>query len=166
MISRTIFLTLIAAIILLVSSCSNEPKTVNIGDKVQHDDFFYSVQKVMKTPDFVGKKSSGTFYVVMFKVQNDAKRVEHPWDRNVVYLVDENGKEYESNIELEKEFSRINYEQFKDKYVTAAGSSDSTVLVFDIPNTVKEPYIKFRGDFLMGDMFDGNQFKNSRVKLF
>lgn len=155
-----------AAALTLLAACSGTPKTLNVGDKLKHDDFFYSIQKVMKTPDFVGSKSRGTFYVVMFKVQNDAKRVEHPWDRNVVYMVDENGKEYENNIELEKEYSRINYEQFKDKFVTAAGTSDSTVLVFDIPNNVKEPYIKYRGDFLMGEMFDGNQFKNSKVKLF
>jgi hypothetical protein len=120
----------------------------------------------MKTPDFVTKKANGTFYVVMFKVQNDAKKVEHEWDNSVVYVVDENGKEYENNVELQKEFSRINYEQYKEKHVTAAGTSDSTVMVFDIPLNVKQPYVKFRGSFLMGDLFDGNQFKNSRIKLF
>lgn len=161
-----ISVSVMMAALLLISACSSEPKTLNVGDKVQHDDFYYSIQKVMKTPDFVGKKSNGIFYVVMFKVQNDAKRVEHEWANNTAYAVDETGKEYETNTELMKEYSRINYEQYKEKHVTAAGISDSTVLVFDLPTNVKEPYIKFRGDLLMGDMFDGNQFKNSRVKLF
>ncbi|MEO8512498.1 MAG: hypothetical protein ABI543_02955 [Ignavibacteria bacterium] len=152
--------------LIVFAQCSSKEKSLGVGDKVQHDDFFYSIQKVLKTPDFVGKKSNGTFYVIMFKVQNDAKRVEHGWDRNVVYVTDENGKEYENNTELEKEYCRINYESYKEKYVTKAGSSDSTVIVFEIPNDVKQPYVKYRGDFLMGDMFDGNQFKNSKVKLF
>lgn len=163
--TKIIFAFMVAAI-LLISSCSGDEKTLAVGDKVQHDDFFYSIQKVMKTHDFVTKKSEGIFYVVMFKVQNDAKKVEHEWTNNVVYVVDENGKEYENNSELQKEFSRINYEQYKDKHVTAAGTSDSTVMVFDIPLNVKQPYVKFRGGFLLGDLFDGNQFKNSRIKLF
>ncbi|MBL8017490.1 MAG: hypothetical protein JNK43_09485, partial [Ignavibacteria bacterium] len=93
--------------ILLLQGCSREEKVLNIGDKLQHDDFFYSVQKVMKTPDFVGKKADGTYYVIMFKVQNDAKRTEHEWNRNVLYVVDENGREYENKAELQKEYSRI-----------------------------------------------------------
>ena len=40
------------------------------------------------------------------------------------------------------------------------------MLVFDVPREVKEPYLKVRGDFLMGDLFDGNQYKRTRVKLF
>lgn len=152
--------------ILLLQGCSREEKVLNIGDKLQHDDFFYSVQKVMKTPDFVGKKADGTYYVIMFKVQNDAKRTEHEWNRNVLYVVDENGREYENKAELQKEYSRINYEEYRESYKTAAGKSDSAVVVFELPNSVKQPYIKYRGEFLMGDLFSGNAFKNSKVKLF
>ncbi len=162
---RIIFSVMMAAV-LLITSCSGDEKILNIGDKLQHDDFYYSVQKVMKSPDFVGKKADGMFYVVMFKVQNDAKRTEHEWNRKVLYVVDENGKEYENKLELQKEYSRINYEEYKENYKTAAGSSDSAVVVFELPNSVKQPYIKYRGDFLMGDLFSGNTFKNSKVKLF
>lgn len=163
---KNILLVIFSFLILLIPGCSGEEKVLNVGDKLQHDDFFYSVQKVMKTPDFVGKKADGTFYVVMFKVQNDAKRTEHEWNRNVLFVVDENGKEYENNAELQKEYSRINYEEYRDSYKTPAGSSDSAVVVFELPNSVKQPFIKYRGDFLMGDLFTGNAFKNSKVKLF
>jgi len=163
---KKIIFPVIVAAVLLISSCSGDEKILNIGDKLKHDDFYYSVQKVLKTPDFVGKKSEGTFYVVMFKVQNDAGSGEHEWSRSTLYVVDENGKEYENKLELQKEYSRINYEEYKENYKTAAGSSDSAVVVFELPNSVKQPYIKYRGDFLMGDLFSGNTFKNSKVKLF
>ncbi|HMT11580.1 MAG TPA: hypothetical protein PKA39_08155 [Ignavibacteria bacterium] len=162
---NTLFVTL-GFLTLLIPGCSGQEKVLNVGDKLQHDDFFYSVQKVMKTGDFVGKKTDGIFYVVMFKVQNDAKRTEHDWNRNVLFVVDENGKEYENKADLQKEYSRINYEEYKESYKTAAGTSDSTVVVFELPKSVKQPYIKYRGDFLMGDLFSGNAFKNSKVKLF
>lgn len=162
---NTLFI-LMGFLILLSQGCSSEEKVLNVEDKLQHDDNFYSVQKVMKTPDFVGKKADGIFYVVMFKVQNDAKSTEYEWNRNVLYVVDENGKEYENKADLQKEYSRINYEEYREGYKTAAGSSDSAVVVFELPNSVKQPYIKYRGDFLMSDLFSGNALKNSKVKLF
>ena len=165
-IMKKILYLLLALFLPLFSKCSSDEKILNVGDKLQHDDYIYSVQKVMKTADFVGKKADGMFYVIMFKVQNDAKRTEHEWSRGVLYVVDENGKEYENKLDLQKEYSRINYEEYRESYKTAAGSSDSAVVVFELPNTVKQPYIKYRGDFLMGDLFSGNAFKNSKVKLF
>lgn len=163
---KIIFPVMVAAV-LLITSCSGDEKILNIGDKLQHDDFYYSVQKVLKTPDFVGKKSEGTFYVVMFKVQNDAGSGDHEWNRSTLYVVDENGKEYENKIELQKEYSRINYEEYKENYKTVSGSSDSAVVVFEVPNSVKQPYIKYRGgNSGIGEIFSGNSIKNSKVKLF
>lgn len=159
-----IFSIIITAIIF--SSCSSEEKVIGIGDKLQHDDFRYSIEKTMKTKEFVTAKANGTFYVLMFKVQNDAKKVNHEWKRDVVYIVDENGNEYGNTPQLEKEYASINYEQFKESFVTKPGTSDSTVLVFDLPDNVKTAYVKYRGQFLMGDLFNGNAFKNTKVKLF
>lgn len=148
-----------------VSSCSKDEQILKVGDKLQHDDFFYSVQKSLKTKEFVTAKANGDFYVLMFKVQNDAKRVDHNWKRDVVYVVDESGREYENLPQLEMEYANINYEKYRESFVTKPGTSDSTVLVFDLPENVKEVYVKYRGDFLMGDLFDGNKFKNTKVKL-
>ena len=46
------------------------------------------------------------------------------------------------------------------------GAVDTTVFVFDVPRDVREPYLKVGGEFLMGDLFDGHQYKRTRVKLF
>lgn len=152
--------------ILLLQGCSRDEKVLNIGDKLQHNDNYYSVQKVMKTPDFVGKKADGTYYVIMFKVQNENKSTDHEWNRNVLYIVDENGREYENKAELQKEYSRINYEEYRESYKTAAGKSDSAVVVFELPNSVKQPYVKYRGDSGIGGFFGGNAITNTKVKLF
>ncbi len=101
-----------------------------------------------------------------FKTQNDAKRVEHEWKNNVAYITDEKGNVYENNNELQKLLNEHEPFGYKDTYVTKAGIVESTVMIFDVPNSVTEPYLKVRGEFLMGDMFDGNQFKNTKVKLF
>ncbi len=76
------------------------------------------------------------------------------------------GKVYENNTEMQKILNSMTSFGFKDSYITKAGTSETTQFIFDIPLTVKKPYLKYRGDFLMGDMLDGNQFKNLRVKLF
>jgi hypothetical protein len=161
-----IYLTIMMAAILLISSCSGDEKILGIGDKVQHDDFFYSIEKVITSNTIGEKMTGGVYYIVTFKVQNDAKRVQHDWKNDAAFVTDENGKVYENNIEIQKLLdSKIPF-GFKESYSTKAGTSETTQFIFDIPLTVKQPYLKFRGDFLMGDMFDGNQFKNSKIKLF
>ena len=141
-------------------------KTLGVGDKVQHDDFFYTVEKVSTSNTIGDKKATGMFYIVTFKVQNDAKKVDHEWKNDVAYVIDENGKVYENNTEMQKILNLMTSFGFKNSYITKAGTSETTQFIFDIPLTVKQPYLKYKGDFLMGDMFDGNQFKNSRIKLF
>ena len=43
---------------------------------------------------------------------------------------------------------------------------ERTALVFDVPKDVKEPFLQVRGELLMGDVFDGNQFEKTKVRLF
>lgn len=150
----------------IFSACSSNEKTLGVGDKVQHDDFFYSVEKVATSNTISNKVTGGMYYIVTFKVQNDAKRVDHEWNNNVAFVTDENGKIYENSNDLQKFLNSLNSFGYKDTYVTKAGTTESTTFIFDVPAGVKQPYLKFRGDFLMGDLFDGNQFKNSRIKLF
>jgi hypothetical protein len=162
---KTKFIFPIFLIVILFSSCSSE-KTIGIKQNIHHDDFEYFVVDYYKADDIAGQKSNGTFYVVTFKVQNDAKRVQHEWDNDIAYITDENGREYNNLIDRQKTLNTVKLFGLKDKYVTPAGASDVTILVFDIPKDVKEPYLKVRGEFLMGDLFDGNQFKKTKVKLF
>ena len=153
-------------LLVLLSSCSGDEKVVELKQELQHDDYFYSVEGYYKADEIGKEKASGTFYVVTFKVTNRAKRVDHPWENSITYVVDENGKEYQNLPDKQQLLNKIISFNLKDKHVTKAGEQETTVFVFDIPNNVKQPFLKYNGDFLMGDMFDGNQFKHARIKLF
>lgn len=153
-------------LVIVFSSCSGDEKVVELKQEVQHDDYFYSIDGYYKADEIAKEKAAGTFYVVTFNVTNHAKRVNHPWDNSIVYVVDENGKEYQNLPDKQKLLNNIIPFNLKDKHITKAGETETTVFVFDIPNNVKYPFLKYNGEFLMGDMFDGNRFKHARVKLF
>jgi hypothetical protein len=165
MINKIILLSFILSAVIL-TSCSSDEKTIGLNQMLQHDDFFYSVLYVETASMIEGKKANGTFYIVKFKVQNDAKRVSHEWKNNVAYITDDKGREFENNNDLQKLLNSAQPFGYKDTYITNAGTSESTLFIFDVPNDVKEPYLRYRGEYLMGDMFDGNRFKNTKVKLF
>lgn len=150
--------------ITVIQSCSDE-KIIGLKQTIHHDDFEYSVQSVDLAKYINSKYPKGVFYIVTFKVENNAKRVDHEWDNNIAYLIDENKTVYENSTELQKECREIIPFNYQDNYVTPAGKSQITKLIFDVPKEVKL-YLQVRGEFLMGDLFDGNQFKKTKIKLF
>jgi len=150
----------------IFSSCSSDEKVINIGQNIHHDDFEYSVQSVERIDSIGILEIKGALVVVTFKVENHAKRVNHKWDNNIAYVVDNQGKTYENSISLQKYLRTIKDFNLKDEYITPAGESESTVFVFDVPKDSKEMFLKVSGEFLMGDLFDGNQFEHTRIRLF
>ena len=164
--NRIIFLFLPA---ILFWSCAGE-RTAALNEKIRHDDFLYSITDVTKGSliregsDIF--KAKGNFYIVRLKVTNEAKRVEHEWNNTAIYIVDANGKEYENDVEAQKVYYKSNMMGYKDEYVIPAGSSGETTFIFDLPVDIKEPYVKFRGEFLMGDLFDRGKFTKTKIKLF
>ena len=62
--------------------------------------------------------------------------------------------------------NRVKLFGYKPEYVTPAQVTESTMLVFDVSKDVREPYLQVRGEVLMGDAFDGSQYKKTKVKLF
>ncbi len=159
-----IFCSLI--VMLFLSSCSKEEKVIGLKQNIHHDDFEYSVQSVEMADSIGAIKARGTFYIITFRVENRAKRVNHIWENSIAYIVDENGKEHENLNEPENELAKEKLFVQKTKHFTPAGETESAALVFDIPKEVKEPYLKVRGEILMGDIFDGSQFRRTKVKLF
>jgi len=152
-------------IVIILSGCAEE-KTINIGENIQHDDFEYSVQGVRKT-DMIGNvKANGLFYIINFRVENRAKRVSHNWDNSTAYLIDISGKVYENIPEQQRNLTAAEKFILKDKYNTPSGKTESTLLVFEVPAEVKEIYLKVRGEFLMGDLFDGSKFTKTKIKLY
>jgi hypothetical protein len=150
----------------MMASCSVKEKVIAVGQNIHHDDFEYSVQNVEKTDHVGDVRAHGVFYVVKFQVENRARRVDHRWTNSVAYLIDEIGIRYDNEMQAQEELNRIQPFAYKSDYVTPAGSTESTMLVFDVPKTVSQPYLQVRGSILMGDVFDGDQYQKTKVKLF
>ena len=160
---RHVFLLVLAC---LAPACSARERVIGLRENIHHDDFEYSVQEVARA-DRIGEQTpKGLFYIVTFKVENRAKRVDHEWGNDVAYVADEQGRVYENDVTAQKQLAASRPFGYRDHYVTAPGSIETTMLVFDVPKDVTAPYLEVRGAFLMGDMFDGNQFTKARVKLF
>lgn len=148
----------------LLSACAE--RTISERERVHHDDFEYSVTGVDKLERIGKVKAKGVFYAVTFMVENHARRVAHAWHNNTAYLVDEREHTYDNEPAAQRALEAIKPFGLRGRYLTMPGALDTTVFVFDVPRDVREPYLKVRGEFLMGDLFDGNQYKRTRVKLF
>jgi hypothetical protein len=164
--------TLIALAIL--ASCtkkSNEEEIIiGLNEGIHHDDFEYAVTdyKIQKT---IGEgedafAAKGNFYIVSFKVENDARCVKHEWDNTIAYLIDDSGKVYNNDNTAQAALEKVNPFGLRSKYTTEHQTSQETKLVFDLPENVKQPYLMVRGETLMGDFFGGDKFTRTKVKLF
>ncbi len=157
---------------LLLTSCISDRKeyVIGIGERIHHDDFEYSVTEIIITRFLKNGtdtlRAQGMFYLVKFKVENNAKRVNHEWNNSIAYIVDDKAGSYENVPAVQKYYEKYKPFGLKDKYITPAGSADSTFLAFDLPFTVTMPYLKVKGETLMGDMFDGAMFRRVRIKLY
>jgi hypothetical protein len=157
---------LIALSAALVSGCSGPERVIGLRETIHHDDFEYSVQSATRLARIGDRLPSGTFYVVTFQVANHAKAVDHRWGDDVAYVVDERGREYEVDRLAQEELARLDRADAPAQHVTHAGTLEHARLVFDLPPDAAEPYLKVRGWTLMGDVFDGWQFRRVRVRLF
>ena len=164
------FLLIIVSLISI--SCASKKPEIVIGltEGIHHDDFEYSVtnysddQKIGVGSDTLMAKRK--FYIVTLEVLNEAKRVNHEWDNSIAYVIDEAGNTYENNVENQQLLNRQTPFGWLEKHLTKPQSKDSTRLVFELPLNIKHPYLMVRGETLMGDFFDGEKFKRTKIKLF
>ena len=150
--------------------CAPGDRTIRVGQRIHHDDFEYSVTSY-SISQTVGEGNAlaaarGRFYIVAFQVENNAKRVNHKWVDSIAYIVDGTGVVYENLPWAQKLVDRKGPFTPVAVHVTPPGSSDSTVLVFDLPEDVKAPGLMVRGETLMGDFFDGGQFRKVKIALW
>jgi len=150
----------------LVSAACGAERVVGVGDRVRHDDFMYSVVGVDRAKEIGNRHAHGTFHIVTFRVENRAGRVSHEWGNDVAYVVDERGRQFENDGEVQRTLDARAPFGLSDHYVTRAEALQTTKLVFDVPDDAEAPCLKFRGYLLMGDVFDGNLYKRTRVRLF
>lgn len=134
--------------------CGGRDMVIVPGTRIHHDDFEYTVMEVTRTDRIDDRRAAGVFYVVTFRVENRAKRVSHRWGADIAYIVDEHGRQFENAMPP------------GIVHATPAGAVETERLVFDLPADAREPYLKVRGSFLMGDLFDANQYQRQRVRLF
>lgn len=172
---RSLFFSGILVILPLISlvSCSknNRSNIIGLNENIHHDDFEYSVTSFLKTSELIGisdqiNSVKGNYYLVRFKVENRAMRVNHQWDNSISYIIDENGNRYENRKEDQILLNKSLHFGWQEQYNTRFGTSDSTILVFYIPPSVTKPYLMVRGGILMGDVFDGAHFRKMKIRLF
>lgn len=149
----------------IFSSCSAKEKTIGPGENIHHDDFEYSVRTIEKAEQIGTLRARGGFLIVEFQVENRARRVNHRWSNDIAFVIDANGTQYENEINAQKELNLVKPFNYRPEHVTPAGTSETTKLVFDVPPG-GENFLKVRGSVLMGDMFDGDRYRRTRVKLF
>ncbi len=123
-----------------------------------------------KTPEIIGERDTiyamGIYYIVHFKTENKALRVDHNWSNSIAYIIDEKGNIFDNIEENQYVINKSKPFGLKESYITRHGESDTTLLVFDIPADVREPYLMIRGGTLMGDIFDSGRFRKMKIKLF
>ena len=164
---------LVVLMLICFSSCNrkNESYIIGLNQNIHHDDFEYSVTSYLKTSSLPGVSdnlvsANGNYYLVHFKVENRAMRVDHQWDNSIAYIVDEEGNRFENSKENQIVLDKTLHFGWNEQYNTRFGTSDSTILVFKLPPAVTKPYLMVRGGILMGDVFDRARFRKMKVMLF
>lgn len=152
------------------SSCNRSGKIIGINENIHHDDFEYAVTGFSVAGELVSNqdtlKAQGKFYLVTFRVINKALRVNHDWTNSIAYVKDNEGHTYENNEAAQKILDSGLKFGFKERYVTPSQATDTTILVFDLPENINQPYLMVRGEVLMGDLFDRAKFRRTKVRLF
>lgn len=131
---------------------------IGIGEGIRHDDFVYSVRRVNRldgSSRLNRANPENRLWMVVFRVENQARRVAHSWSDSTAFVVDSAGNRYES----------MTYAVAKPKR-TPAGQTDSTTLLFSLPKTLTRPYLQVRGETLMGDVLDNRQYEKAKIRLF
>ena len=158
--------TSILAVAVLWAGCSREEPILGVGRSIHHDDFEYTVESLDKMAQIANRKAEGIFYLVTFRVDNRAKRVNHRWNNDIAYIVDLQGRHYENDPDAQRALATLEGLDLREQYVTPPGGTDRALLVFDLPSNVDEPWLMVRGSFLMGDVFDLGHYVRARVRLF
>lgn len=149
-----------------LTGCDVDDPVLTVGQGIRHDDFRYTVLGVQVVARIGERRPVGRLLVVHFEVANEARRVEHRWSNRVAYLVDASGRVYENDAAWQQALEAEWPFGWAPDYVTRAGATQRTMLVYDLPDTASRPIdLKVRGELLMGDVLDGAQFRRARVRL-
>ncbi len=145
-------------------SCKNDSENFEIGlnESIYNDHFEYLVTdfNVLSVDEYTKR------YIVNFKVINNDEVVKHNWKNSIAYIVDSKGNIYNNNKELQIKLNELEPFGWQNEYHTYPKSEETTTLIFDLPKKVDKPYLKVKGEFLLGDVLDLSEYKKMKVKLF
>jgi hypothetical protein len=149
-----------------MTGCRDDDPILQPGESIRHDDFLYTVLGAQSVARIGDRVARGQFLVVHFEVTNRAGRVAHAWSNAIAYLVDGQGRHYENDSALQQALDRMRPFGWSDRYLTRAETSQTTMLVFEVPPEAPRPLdIMVRGELLMGDVLDGVRFRRARVRV-
>jgi hypothetical protein len=120
---------------------------------VHHDDFAFILDGPIVTH---GPEPFDTKIVeIPLRIENHAKIVSYHWVPTTAYLVDADGRRYESD-------------QLKSTPATTipAGQSARVKVVYSIPYYSPGLRLAFWDGVMMGDVFDGLRYARLRLRLF
>lgn len=141
----------------LMACQTGEQKVVGIGEGIRHNDFVYSVRRVNVTDAssrLPRSNPDNRLWLVVFQVENQAQ-VAQAWSDSTAFVTDSAGNRYESLARMPTGPHR-----------TPAGRTDSTTLLFSLPQTLTRPYLLVRGETPPGDVPDGRPVDNTKIRLF
>jgi len=149
-----------------VTGCRDDDPILEVGESIRHDDFRYTVLAARPLPRIGARQARGEYFVVHFEVANRASRVSHAWSNGIACLVDARGLRYENDVTLQQALDEQVSFGWAPGYLTRAETSESTMLVFDVPPEARKPLdLMVRGELLLGDVLDGVRFRRTRVRL-
>jgi len=160
------------AIILLINACTtrNNGNMLGINDRIHHDDFEYVVTDFSVSKKITGDHDSlsaqGNFYIVSFRVENHALGTNHRWDNSTAYVIDDEKNIYENRVEAQQLVNSVTLFGWKEEYVTRSQSTDTVILVFDLPESASHPCLMVRGETMMGGLLNGNKFRKAKIQLY
>lgn len=149
-----------------LTGCRDDDPILEVGESIRHDDFRYTVLAARLIHRIGARQARGQYLVVHFEVANRAGRVSHAWSNGIAYLVDARGRRYENDVTMQQALDEQVSFGWAPAYLTPAETSDSTMLVFDVPPEAQKPLdLMVRGELLLGDVLDGVRFRRTRVRL-
>jgi hypothetical protein len=137
---------------------------VALGQPIRQDDFQYTVVGVTRS-SALGTAAdrtvaNGVYYIVMIRVENDARGVAYRWDPSEVRVIDAAGRAYDYSATAQRALDANNPPPTVEHGTTALFR-----VVFDLPRGVADPQLAFSNGILMGDVFDAASYAKARIPL-
>lgn len=138
---------------------SDQANLAKVGEAVTDEDLSFTVVSVDKEKtvgnSYTQKNAQGMFYIVTLKLENAGKKTV-TFDSSMAKVVDSEGREYERSIDGQtaKGMSEGNVDLFLQQIQPTLSYTGD--LVFDLPETIKDPTLVVKGS-----MFS----KGAKVKL-